>query len=251
MKNPITVLIPAAVTSVLAGLPAQSPPCFAANDLNTTVSNAIYSYSTAGPNVYAWQVTPATVTIAEAVRVFTRNTYQSSVGYFMTVEIWDEDPSAPGLPYTRLAGGTWQSSAIMSWQGANLDNAVVMQPTSNYWIVFTEPGWSTPPIEPGGATTLPSARYSSGAWTAITAAPLKFRIFCSQLDVQGAVPFGAACPSSAATVGTMFTNEEPMIGNADFRLEGSGFGANALTFMVLGMTPGFPTFLLPGTNGCY
>ena len=237
------------MTATMAFLPAQITPCLSANDLTTTVTNVIYSFSSAGPNVNAWQITPTATVVGEGLRVFTRNTYQSQVGEYMSVEVWDEDAANPGVPNNRIAGGTWKSSAIMSWQGANLDHPVVFLANSNYWIVFIDPGWSTPPFEPGGVA-MPSMRRVGTAWQAAGSSALKFRLYCSQLETQNAVSFGPPCAAAAGTFGTLFTNESPTLGNANFRLEGTGFPGNAPCLLALGLIPSFPTFGVPGTNNC-
>lgn len=234
--------------SAVAALPAQTPPCFATNDLTTSVSNAIYSFSTAAPNTYAWQITPTSPLAIQAIEIFSGNNYTSQVGAYMTIELWDE--GAAGTPQTRLAGGTWIINPAIGWQGASLDGVAVLQPNTNYWVVFTEPGWSTPPVEPGGAT-LPSMRLSSGAWVTAGATALKSRLHCGLLEQTNVVPFGSLCTSSTNSIATMFTNTPPTVGNADFRLEGTGFAPGTIAFMVVGMIPQFPTFPIPGTANCH
>ncbi len=242
-------LVPLAVAfSLVSTLVAQTPPCFATNDLTTSVSNAIYSYSPAAPNTYAWQITPAAPLAIQALQVFTGNNYTTQVGTFMTVEVWDE--STAGTPGTRLAGGTWIIEPTISWQGASLDSVALLQANANYWVVFTEPGWSTPPIEPGGAT-LASMRLSGGSWVAAGSAALKSRLYCGLLDQANVVPFGTLCTSSTNSIGTMFTNQPPAVGNAAFRVEGTGFAAGSVAFLVIGMIPQFPSVPIPGTASCF
>jgi hypothetical protein len=233
-----------------SALTAQSVPCFAANDQNSNVSNLIYSYSNAAPNTNAWQITPTSLLVAQSLRIYTRNTYASQVGAFMTLELWDEDPLSPGLPFTRLAGGTWQFNSVMSWQGTNLDLPVVLQPNTNYWVVLTEPGWSTPPTEPGGAAK-PAARQVAGAWLPAGASALKVRIYCSLLDDQNVVPFGGTCAGASGSMPFLFTNQPPTLGNVDFRLEGTGLPAGALVFFVMGLQPGYPSVPIAGTPNCF
>jgi len=219
----------------------------AANDQNLAVSGAIYGMqSTIVP--YGWQYTAPTTATVYGARLYTANFYISPTRQFMTIEIWDEN--AQGLPNSRLAGGTWMAESSVSWQGANLDVPVSMQAGTNYWIVFIEPSWSTVPIEPGGSTQLPSARYVGGVWNSINPSALKFRLFCQPLETPGAVPFGLTCQSSAGQFGSMFTNDTANLGNVLFRLEGTGLPANSLCFMVLGVTPNYPSTLVPGTNNC-
>ncbi|MCA8966129.1 MAG: hypothetical protein H6838_13315 [Planctomycetes bacterium] len=241
---------PFVVACSLAGmLGAQTPPCFSTNDLSTSVSNAIYSYSSAAPNTYAWQITPASSLAIQGLEVFTGNNYTSQVGTYMTLEIWDENAST-GTPGTRLAGGTWIIDPTIGWQGASLDSVALLTANTNYWVVFTEPGWSTPPIEPGGAA-LTSMRLSGGAWAAAGTTALKSRLYCGLLDQANVVPFGTLCASSSNSIGTMFTNQPPTVGNAAFRVEGTGFAPGSVAFLVIGMIPQFPSIPIPGTASCF
>lgn len=237
------------VLCVVGSLSAQTAPCFATNDLSTSVSNAIYSYSPAAPNTYGWQITPTSPVAVQAIEVYTGNNYTSQVGTHMTVEIWDENVGT-GTPQARLAGGTWIINPAIGWQGANLDSVAVLQANTNYWVVFTEPGWSTPPIQPGG-TTMASVRLSGGSWVGAGSSALKSRLYCGLLDRTNVVPFGSLCASSTGSIGTMFTNESPMVGNAAFRVEGSGFASGSVAFLVIGMIPLFPSVPIPGTASCF
>lgn len=230
---------------------AQAAPCMRANDQTTSVAGLIYSFSNAGPGRWAWQITPAATTVARSIRIYTGNNYTSSVGAFMSLEIWDDDPINPGQPGSRLGGGTWLIEATKSWQGTNLDDFVIMQPAMDYWIVLVEPGWSTPPFETGSSTTMPNMNGTSGSWVAGPAQALKYRIYCGLLDEQGLVPFGTACAGSAGAIGTAFAQELPTTGNATFRIEGTGFDAGVPILNVLGVTPGFPSVLIPGTASCF
>lgn len=238
-----------ALTLLAAALPSQTAPCFSTNDATNASTNVIYSYSAAAPNSNGWQITPAAPLVVQSRTVYTGNTYTSQVGNFMTLEIWDENP-ANTLPGTRIAGGTWRINPAKDWQGTNLDMPAVLQANTNYWIVFTEPGWSTPPFQPSG-TTMPGARLSGGSWVGAGATALKCRLYCGLLDQQNVASFGAVCTSSTGTFGTLFTNQAPTLGNADFRIEGTGFASGALVFLVLGMVPQYPSIPVPGTANCF
>ena len=229
---------------------AQTAPCMRANDQTTSVAGLIYSFSNAGPGRWAWQITPGTATIAQSIRVFTGNNYTGSVGTYMSLEIWDDDPANPGRPGSRLGGGTWLIEPATSWQGTNLDDFVIMLPATDYWIVLVEPGWSQPPFETGG-TTMPHMNGTSGNWVPGVPQALKYRIYCGLLDDQGLVSFGAACPGSSGGIGTAFAQEQPMTGNAAFRIEGTGFDAGVPILNVLGVTVGFPSVPIPGTASCF
>jgi hypothetical protein len=246
-----TFVAPALLLAALASsLPAQTPPCLADNDQSTTVTNLIYSFNSASPGVWAWQVTPTSTLVAQSLRIYTGNNYTSTVGNFMSLAVWDEDPSNPGQPGTRLAGGTWRINPTISWQGTNFDNVAVMLPNQSYWIVLTEPGWSTPPSQPGG-TTMPFMSGTSGSWVAGNPQALKFRLYCGLLDDQGVVAFGNSCPSSSGSLGTAFSNGSPAVGNTGFRIEGTGFDAGVPILNALGLTLGFPSVPLPGVPSCF
>jgi hypothetical protein len=230
---------------------AQTAPCMAANDQNTSVAGFIYASSTAAPGKHAWQITPTAVTIAQSIRIYTGNNYTSSTGPFMSLEIWDDDPVNPGQPGSRLGGGTWQTEPVKSWQGTNLDDYVIMQPATDYWIVLVEPGWSTPPVEVGGGTMMPYMNGTTGSWIGGTAQALKYRLYCGLLDEQGLVSFGSSCAGSSGAIGTAFAQELPTIGNATFRIEGTGFDAGVPIINVFGITVGFPSVPIPGTASCF
>lgn len=245
MPRPSTLLL-----SLCLALPAlaQTPPCDALNDINNSVGGAITAYGFAGPGVRGWQHTPGATLVVFGVRLFTGNTGLTGDRY-MTVEIWDD---AGGLPGTRLAGGTWKIAAGLgdSWQGANLDLPVTMIQNTPYWIVWREPGFSTIPVEPS-ANTLPSATLSGTVWTLGPVGALKFRLFCFYLDDVGVLQNGGPCPGATGRFGTLFTNQVPQVGNQDFQLEASGFPSNALSLLVLGILPNWPSVPIPGLPaGC-
>ena len=240
-----TRLAPLFLATLTASAVAQATPCFAANDQNSAVSSFIYS-SGPNPGMRAWQISSPTPIVAQSLRIYTGNNYTSQIGEYMSLEIWD-DNNGPG---SRLAGGSWKTNATNAWQGANLDGVVVMTANTNYWVVFIEPGWSTPPWQPGGAA-MPEMFMSGGTWANAGSTALKVRIFCALLEVQSGLPYGSPCVSSTGSIGTMFTNEAPLIGNGEFRLEGSGFAGNALTFLVFGVIPGYPTHPVAGTASCF
>lgn len=229
-------------------LHAQSPACEALNDQTATVSTAITSYGFAGPNTVAWQFTPSAALVAQGARIFTNN---ANLGGFQKLEIWSSDP-ASNLPLSRIAGGTWKISqdASPSWQGANLDSVAVLLAGTPYWLVWSEPGFCRVPIEPGGIT-LPYARLIGTTWTSSTASALKFRLQCSPLDSANVVPNGAACTVAGSALGTIFCNQDPTIGNANFAVEASGFASSTLAVLVLGTNPAFVSVPLPGfPAGC-
>jgi hypothetical protein len=241
----IVRLLPALLLGALA---AQGTPCFSLNDANTTTAGTITTYGFSGENASAWQFTPTVSNSVLAARIFTGNTALSGNRY-MTVEIWSDVAGTPGA---RLAGGTWKIAAALgnAWQGANLDLPAILTANTPYWLVFVEPGWSTVPHEPGGLT-VPTVVRSNAGWTVLVSEAPKFRLYCSFLDDGNVAVVGGPCPSSAGRLGTAFTNQQPLVGNLGFAIEGTGFASNAPAVLVLGLVQGFPPTPVPGLPpGC-
>ncbi len=230
--------------------PAQAAPCLSENDLSNAVVGSIFGYFSSGPGVWGWEITAPSTLVVQSGRIYTTNNYTSQVGPHMKLEIWDEDPANPGQPGQRLAGGTWRIRIPTSWQGANFDAPVVMQANTKYWIVLHEPGWSTPPIEPGGSS-LPMKRLNGGTWTSMNPEALKFRLYCGYLDGAGVATVGAGCPGSSGGAPATFTNYPANVGTPQFAIEASGFGSGALTIHAFGTVQGYPAIPLPGTPGCF
>lgn len=239
------------VAGLAGSLAAQSLPCIANNDLTTSVSTAITLTGFSGPNVSAFRFTPASTLVLRAAELFTSRTITTPSGY-MTLEIWDENP-ATNLPGTRLAGGTWQAQAALGldWQGASLDQPAVCIASTNYWLVWRDPGGSRVPYETGGVT-MPYATFSGGVWVAnATPRALKWRGYCSLLDAQNVLPVGQGCPSSTGRIPVTFTNNAPQIGNAAFQFEGTGFAPGSIGLAILGANPSWVGFPIPGAPaGC-
>lgn len=238
-----------AIAFVTSSLAAQSLPCVSANDATNTVGTATTLLPFTGPNVYAYRVTSPNPVVLRAAQIYTASSLSTS-GY-MTLEVYDE--SAAGLPGTRLAGGTLQTSNALGlgWWGASFDGFAVMAAATNYWLVWREPGGSRLPYEAGGATAS-VARFTGGNWVLqASMQPLKWRGFCSQLDGQGRAPLGNACASSTGNFPAAFANYAPAVGNANFQFEATGFASGAIALAVLGANPGWTPFPVPGAPaGC-
>jgi hypothetical protein len=237
---------PLCILALCAPLAAQSPPCIANNDLTTSVSTAITLTAFSGPNVTAFQFTPGSALLLQAVEIFTSSAFSTTSGY-MTVEIWDENP-ATSLPGARIAGGTWQchQNLGLEWHGANLDALAVLQPAQNYWLVWREPGGSRVPYETGG-TVMPTARFLNNAWVAQAASqPLKWRGHCAQLASASVQPVGAGCLASTGRVPAAFTNHAAVQGNSDFQFEATGFAPGTIGLAILGTNPSWPSIPVPG-----
>jgi hypothetical protein len=236
------------IAFVSASLAAQSLPCVATNDATNTVGTAVSGYPFSGPNVVAYRITSPNAVVLRAAQLYTASTL-STAGY-MTLEVYDE---SGGIPGTRLAGGTLQTSTALGlgWWGASFDGFALLQPATNYWLVWREAGGSRLPYEPGGVTTT-FARFTGGSWIVQTAQqPLKWRGFCSPLDGQGRAPIGNACASSTGNFPAAFANYAPTVGNANFQFEATGFANGALALAVIGANPGWTPFPVPGAPfGC-
>lgn len=235
---------PTLLALFVAPLLAQTPPCVSGNDASTIVSTAISSYGFAGPNVLAYQFQPANSGVVFAGQLFTGNV--TLTPGFETLEIWDHDPVA-NAPGVRLGGGTWQIAPALgvSWQGANFDAPVPVVQGTDYWLVWTDPGFSRMPYEPGGLA-LPMVRRSGSSWLGGTPQALKYRLFCGYLDSQAVTNLGYACAATSGTYGVAFTNELPTTGNADFKLEGTGLLAGTLAVLVVGWDPNWVSQPIPG-----
>lgn len=227
---------------------AQTPPCFGVNDATTSVSTGVTTYGFAGQNTLAWQITPAVPLVVHAAKIFTRNSNLTG-DRFMTLELWDD---VGGLPGTRLGGGSWRivNARPNDWQGADLDQVVVLLPNVPAWVVWIEPGFSIVPQETGG-TTMPRAyRSGTGPWTTTTVGAGKLRLYCGLLDEAWSSPYGQRCPQSSGLYSSVFTNEVPNVGNAGFFFETSGNPSGGAVFVVFGMLP-FPSAPIPGfPTGC-
>ncbi len=221
---------------------AQTPPCIAVND--GPGNTPTLATSTPAPKPLALQVTPAATTLVQAARIFTGNTS----GATMALELWSHD-AATNHPGTRLAGGHWTSSSTDGWQGCNFDASVQLTANTPYWLLWRDPGSSTMPTATSG--TAVEARGSVfGQWLFLPPHVAMMRLYCTPLDDQNVTAIGTACAAAAGTLGTLFTNESPTLGNAAFRFEGSGFAVGSVAFFVFGNLSTWPSILIqvPGAN---
>jgi len=238
----------AACALLASALSAQTPPCYSMNDATDQVVAGITAFAFAG-NAYAYQFqVPATTTL-RAAEIFTGNSFLSSG--FHTLEIYDSNFIFQ--PGTRLGGGTFQNEGGLGvgWHGANFDAEVTCNPGPTYWLIWREPGFSQVPNDPAGSGT-PWSTWNGSTWvTQATLAAVKWRGYCSLLDGAGLQVIGDGCQNSGGTVGTMFSNFEPTVGNVDFQLEASGFAPGSLGVIALGTDPAWISFPFPGMPaGC-
>lgn len=250
-----SLLLRSFVAGLAGSLAAQTPPCIANNDTTTSVSTAVSLTGFSGPNVNAYQFTPATGLVLRAAEIFTSRSAVPTPQGYLSLAIWDEDP-ATGLPGVRLAGGTWQSQPTLGvlgldWQGASFDQAAVLSPGVNYWLVWRDAGGSRIPYEAGGVT-MPYATFTGGVWVAnATPRALKWRGYCNLLDDLNVQPLGNGCQASTGSIPAAFTNHPPTIGNGNFQFEATGFTAGTLGLAILGTNPTWIPFPIPGAPlGC-
>ncbi|MBK8097993.1 MAG: hypothetical protein IPK26_12850 [Planctomycetes bacterium] len=215
----------------------QTPPCLAFNDANTNVNaNIVTSYGFGGQNSLAWQITPQTTLAVLAAQIYTRNTALTG-DRFMMLEIWSDNN---GLPGSRITGGAWRivNARPFAWQGTDFDGVAVLNANTPYWVVWVEPGFSNPPLETGGFDVLPKTqRTGTGAWGAVTNESPKIRLFCNQFDSPHMSMYGPFCFTSGGSLPSVFSNEDPAIGNATFLLETSGSPSGVPVFVALGLDP--------------
>jgi hypothetical protein len=219
-----------------AAAAAQTPACLSFNDTNNTVNGALTNSTATAPNVHAFRIAPPGGLVLQAIQIFTGNT--TFAPGFMKLELWHNDPST-NLPWVRRAGGTWQIDPSLgnAWQGANLDLDIVPFLGEQDWVVWTEPGSSTEPYEPGGAT-LPTATLAGGTWTLQPSVALKCRLFCTWLDgAHVTTSVFPRCPTFPGYWGTLFTNQQPAVGNASFAVEATGFPPAQTALLALGLNP--------------
>jgi hypothetical protein len=240
----------ASVLLFATAIAAQTPPCDSTNDANNLVSGNVTAYSFAGPNTNAWQYTPASAQVAQSMQLYLGNT---ALARFLKLEIWSNNP-VTNLPQSRITGGTWKISFALgnAWQGTDFDTLAVLNGGTPYWIVLVDPGFTTVPEEPGGATLMPRAMLTGANWGAVAGqGALKMRLFCTQLDSANVAVTGSPCTLASGRWGTLFTNQAPAVGNANFYLESSGFNSSSLTILVLGINPAFAATPIPGLAiGC-
>lgn len=220
---------------------AQTPPCLSFNDLTNAITGAITGTFFTGPVSYAWQFTPTQNVTVQAAQLYTRNQFQSRD---MTLEIWSD---INNLPFARLGGGAWKIVTTLpaNWQGANLDATIPLGQGIAYWLVWTEPGASLVPVEPGGTTLIAASKQTGGGWVSRPAEAPKFRLFCNQLDALNVTPIGPSCQGSVG-LGTAHTNQAPTVGNSTFLIDASGFRPSAPAVMLIGFQSGWSSLPLPG-----
>ncbi|MCB9880523.1 MAG: hypothetical protein H6832_14175 [Planctomycetes bacterium] len=249
MMRSLSLSLVAAVLLGVGVTNAQTTPCASLNDSNTNVANFISSRNLSRPNSWGWRYVPAATQIARGLRIFTNNSFTTG---FMQLEIWDEDTTTM-MPGKRIATGTFYApkSATADWVGTNFDKQVLMQNGKSYWFVWVEIGWATFPTEPGGTSMPAAAVWNGTAWQTATTDQLKFRLYCSMIDTKGAAAFGTPCAGASGSIGTAFTNLTPNIGNADYRIEGTGLPSGAPTAIILGAIANFPSVPFGGVApGC-
>jgi len=234
-------------TLATASLQAQTPPCESLNDQTNNAASVITLLNSQYLITSAWKITAQSSVTVQSMRIWCGHNYVGSLPSqrdpVWKLEIFTDGGAQPGQ---LLGGGKWQiiDGRPAFWQGTNLDTPVTLISGTVYWVLWTEPGWSNPPIQTSG-TFVPTYRLVNGAWSSMNTEAVKVRFFCNLLDEQGVVPAGAPCTGSNNNVGSLFTNEFPQVGNGRFSLEGAGFQPSVFGFMFFGVIPGYPSYPLP------
>jgi hypothetical protein len=223
--------------ALAAALSAQAPPCFSANDANTSVSTSITASPFVGlnPNSRAYQFSPTTSIAPLSASIFTGSPLRDD---YMRLEIWDEDTST-NLPGNRIAVGTFSSplSPTANWLGTNFDTAPQLNAGTNYWLVWIDSGGSIIPEEPGGVSLPRTTRASNRPWGTVAAGALKFRLYCNLFDTQVRASVGAPCATATNQLPTAFTNDTPTAGNTAFGIEGTNLPAGSTAWLLIGVNP--------------
>ena len=246
MKRILATAVLAAISA--SALQAQAKPCVAMNDQNNIVMPLITLWASS-PNTFAYRFVPSATVVALGMRICTYNKYKAGFG---RLAVWSDD-ATKNSPKARIAEGTWKSPKATSawWQGANFDGPVIMNKGTPYWFVWTETGWNYTPYSSGG-TTLTTMVLRNNFWHPASASALKFRLYCSSLDQKNVTVFGLSCVSSASKRTSLFTNEAPSSGNANFRVEGCGFPAGVGATLLVGINKNFSSIsLAPLIPGCF
>lgn len=233
------------------GLAAQTTPCLGLNDTTSAVTALITGRNNAGTGEWAWRFTPTTTLAVHGLKIITGNRYTSA---FMKLSIFSHNTTTV-LPGKLISEGTWDQpkSPVIDWVGTNLDRVTTLNKGTSYWIVWNETGWSTPPFQNTGTTLLPTAvRFGGGVWNTGLAQAFKCRFYCSKIDLLGIKAFGTACTGATTGLGTSFTNTVPTVGNASFRVEGTGLPPSAASFLAIGIVKAFPGVSLGAlAPGCW
>ncbi len=250
MKTSSLLLV--ASLSIGASISAQTKPCLAMNDATSNASRLITAKSSAGPGYWALQWSPKSTYVARAMTIFTGSRFLSG---FHSLEVWTHNPSTK-LPGVRLAGGTWYLPKVSphAWYGTNLDKPQILRKGATYWIVWIEPGWSNLPHQVGGMPSLPLLHRNgpNGTWASIKPWGFKFRLYCKLRDRPSLRPVGQPCSGADRRLATSFANTLPQIGNAAFRIEGTGVPSGAVSLLILGANKAFqPVSLSPLAPGCF
>lgn len=246
MKLPCSLVF--AIAIAISSLASQTNPCESLNDGTNAVNPSITGIPFSGTNAYAYEITAQQTHTVQSIRILTENTFRPR---FMALEIHDRDP-ATGFPSARLGRGicNLEAGRGLAWQGVNFDKPVALSQGTLYMLVWREPGGSQPPHDPTG-TMVPRLFLGNNGWRASGSAAVKYRLYCSLLDSANLIPAGNSCTSSQGTEGTLFSNEEPLVGNLAFGLEGSGFDPGAAAVLLLGVNPSFNSVPLTGfPAGC-
>ncbi len=244
MRRPfLAVFLAGALSTVASG---QAPPCTTQND-----GNAFNDNMSMGATLIAWQFHATAATVVTSMETFTGESNGTA-----TLGIWTDD-SVLNQPGASLGVGTWHMSSINSWQGAVLNNPVLLEAGARYWIVWGNPGGAQAAVDPPKTTVgqVYKGSFDGGAnWNGPFQSNLhhwKVRMYCDDCSfvplgsgcagTNGVVPKleGFGCPSPGTTITLRI---EAVVGNAaGLMFVGTGTGAAEVVpgcaLQILPLTP--------------
>ena len=198
-----TIFLFAAIAS---SLPAQSPCTVAQAAFNTL--NYASQVSMGGPNLLvAIQASAPTTYLATRIEMFTGNGAGAN-----SVAIWSHDPSTTA-PLVQLAQGSWQMSRIPSWQGANLQQPVLLNQGQTFWVVWGPINGAQASVEGTSGGQVYRGSFNGGqTWNGPfqNTNQWKFRIYggsCGQVDL-----FGTGCAGSSGVTPEFGWGTVPAVG---------------------------------------
>lgn len=229
----VTVLLVCLSLAALAR--AHGTVCLANNDQTAATSGATTAVPVqGGAAVHAWRFVPARTTFPRAALLFTGSPLRDD---YMRLEVWSDANGAPGTPLMQGAVAS-PRSVTAAWLGTNFDGVGQLVRDTAYWFVWVEPGDSIVPEEPGGATLPYRQLGANGTWTAARPSPVKLRLFCGDtIDTPAVLRVGSSCLTSSGSEPAAWSNEEPLVGNAAFRVEGVHLPAGSDAWLLIGFTP--------------